>query len=355
MRLRRQRWLALAVTMAIFLIALGLRFAAASILPTPFPFLVFFPAIGVATYFGGIRMGLLVALLAVALGAYFIAQPSAPVNFLGLAYFGLIAVSICYVIGMFNQTLEQNLLLVQQLRAAIARAEAAAAAKTRIMARIGHDLKLPLQTIVGTLDLLGKSRQNESDRTHIERAHRAVALQLRALDNLLEAARLELGQRAPAPRCFALADALTALAEDCVPLAERKGLRFRTVASSAIVVTDYEMLMTMLRNLAGNAIKYTPRGGGVVVGVRRRGEAQRIDIVDNGIGIESDKLSHIFDEFFQTEEESDGVGLGLAIVKETGNLLKCRIEAASQPGRGTRFSIFLPRAVAAGSAAADRV
>jgi signal transduction histidine kinase len=346
-RLRRQRRLALAVTLAIFVIALVLRAAAASIVPAPFPFLVFFPAIGLATFFGGIRMGVLFAILAVVLGAYFVTQPGAPANFLGLAYFGAIALSICYVIGVFNQALEQNLALIVELRAAIGRAEAATASKTRMMARIGHDLKLPLQTIVGTLELLSSRRADPADHAHIDRAHRAVAQQLQALDNLMEAARLELGQRAAVPKPFAIGDALTALAEDCAPLAARKGLRFRVVASSAMVVTDHEMLMTILRNLASNAIKYTRRGGGVVVGVRRRGGALRLDVVDNGVGIASETLSRIFDEFYQETQESEGVGLGLAIVKETSTLLNCRIEADSQPGRGTRFSIFVPWVAAA--------
>lgn len=346
-RLRRHRWLAASFTVGIFVIAAALRFISAKFLPQPLPFLVFFPAIGLATFFGGIRMGLLSAALSVLVGAYLVMQPAAPVNLVGLAYFGAFALSICYVIGIFNQALEQNLALVAQLRAAIDRAETATATKTRMMARIGHDLKLPLQTIVGTLDLLWRRRPDDADRADIDRAQRAVAQQLRALDNLMEAARLELGQRKPVPQQFAIADALTALAEDCVPLAERKGLHFRVVASSALTVTDYEMLMTILRNLAGNAIKYTRRGGGVVIGVRRRGAALRIDVLDNGIGIASDKLSRIFDEFFQEMQESDGVGLGLAIVKETSNLLNCPIEAASEPGRGTRFSIVVPHVIVA--------
>jgi signal transduction histidine kinase len=346
-RMRRQRWVAVAVTVGVFLIALVLRSTAASFLPTPYPFLVFFPAIGLATFFGGIRMGLLIVVFAVLLGAILVGQPGSSGTVLGLTYFTAICLSICYVVGIFNRALEENLTLVAELRAAIDRAEAATATRTRMMSRIGHDLKLPLQTIVGTLDLLSERRRDDSERAHIERAHRAVAQQLRALDNLLEAARLELGQRSPAPRQFAIADALTTLAEDCAPLAQRKGVRFRIVASSATIVTDYDMLMTILRNLAGNAVKYTRRGGGVVVGVRRRGSELRIDVVDNGVGIARDQVARIFDEFFQEARDSDGVGLGLAIVKETSNLLKCRIEADSQPGRGTRFSIFVPLVAAA--------
>jgi signal transduction histidine kinase len=351
-RLRRQQWVAIALSLGIFAISLALRAAAAAIMPAPLPFLVFFPAIGLATFLGGIRMGLIISLLAVAVGAFFVSQPGAPVNMLGLAYFGIIAVSICYVIGIFNQALEENLRLVEELRTAIGRAEAATATKTRMMARIGHDLKLPLQTIVGTLDLLWQRRRDEADRADIERAHRAVTQQLRALDNLLEASRLELGQRKPAPRQFAIAEALAAVAEDCVALAERKGLRFRTVASSAVIFTDYDMLLTVLRNLAGNAVKYTRRGGKVVVGVRRRGDTLRIDVVDSGVGIASDTLNRVFDEFYQETQNSDGVGLGLAIVKETSNLLNSRIEADSKLGRGTRFSIFVPRVPAASQAAA---
>ncbi|MDB5410453.1 MAG: hypothetical protein JWL84_5365, partial [Rhodospirillales bacterium] len=199
-RLRRHRWLAASFTVGIFVIAAALRFISAKFLPQPLPFLVFFPAIGLATFFGGIRMGLLSAALSVLVGAYLVMQPAAPVNLVGLAYFGAFALSICYVIGIFNQALEQNLALVAQLRAAIDRAETATATKTRMMARIGHDLKLPLQTIVGTLDLLWRRRPDDADRADIDRAQRAVAQQLRALDNLMEAARLELGQRKPVPQ-----------------------------------------------------------------------------------------------------------------------------------------------------------
>lgn len=106
------------------------------------------------------------------------------------------------------------------------------------------------------------------------------------------------------------------------------------------------LLERMLRNLVSNAIRYTPSGGRVLLGARRRGDALRLDVLDTGPGIPPDQLRSIFEEFHQVgnpaRQRSEGHGLGLAIVKRGAGLLGHRLDVASTLGRGSRFSIEVP-------------
>jgi CheY-like chemotaxis protein len=127
--------------------------------------------------------------------------------------------------------------------------------------------------------------------------------------------------------------------------AVRKGLSLRLPPASAWVSSDAVLLERILGNLISNAVRYTCRGG-VVVLCRRRGEALRIEVVDSGPGIPADRLESIFSEFVRLEptndEEKQGLGLGLAIVERLARLLGHPIEVRSVVGRGSRFSIAVP-------------
>ena len=101
------------------------------------------------------------------------------------------------------------------------------------------------------------------------------------------------------------------------------------------------MLEEMIRNLLSNAIRYTDRGK-ILLGCRRAGDNVRIEVWDTGIGIPGDQLPHIFEEYY-CDAERGGFGLGLAIVKRLGELLDHTVDVRSTPGKGTGFSIEVPR------------
>ena len=108
--------------------------------------------------------------------------------------------------------------------------------------------------------------------------------------------------------------------------------------------TDAVQLGRIVGNLISNAVRYTETGG-VVVGCRRRAGKVWLEVCDSGVGIPSDKLDAIFDEFRQLGERSQdrqGSGLGLAIVKRTATLLGLDVRVSSTPGRGSLFAIELP-------------
>ena len=134
------------------------------------------------------------------------------------------------------------------------------------------------------------------------------------------------------------------LAADFLDSVAEKGVRWRLVRSKLLVRSDKGMLEAMLRNLLSNAVRYTDRGT-ILLGCRRAGDKIRIEVWDSGVGISQDQLPHIFQEYYQGAHgaERGGFGLGLAIVRRMGKILDHRIDVRSTPGRGTVFSIEVPR------------
>src|SRR5262249_17053813 len=147
----------------------------------------------------------------------------------------------------------------------------------------------------------------------------------RSIDQLLTASRIELGTLQPAVRETAIAPILAEVRDICGPAALAKDLDFRMVSCAARVRTDPDMLLTVLINLVGNAIKYTDRGR-VLVGCRRKADRLVIAVHDTGVGIAEDQLPAIFREFHRVEpRRSGGYGLGLSIVRQTVDLLGHRM------------------------------
>jgi len=124
-----------------------------------------------------------------------------------------------------------------------------------------------------------------------------------------------------------------------------KGIRISMVSSDALILSESLLLGAALRNLVGNAIKYTQPGGRILVGCRRSNSGIRIDVYDTGIGIPGEQLPKIFEAFTRLDVmECDGLGIGLFIVREALGILGHQIDVASTNCRGSRFSICVTRA-----------
>jgi signal transduction histidine kinase len=124
-----------------------------------------------------------------------------------------------------------------------------------------------------------------------------------------------------------------------------KGVSVRTVPTSATINSNALLLGTVLRNLVSNAVKYTQPGGRILVGCRHTGRSIRIDVYDTGIGIAGDQMPLMFDAFTRLDPtRCDGLGIGLFIVRQAIGVLGHRIDVASTPCRGSRFSIFTDQA-----------
>jgi CheY-like chemotaxis protein/anti-sigma regulatory factor (Ser/Thr protein kinase) len=164
------------------------------------------------------------------------------------------------------------------------------------------------------------------------------------LNSLLDISKLDAGIVQPSVGPVDLAALLRKLDAEHQPIASQTGNRLRVRVANTVVLSDAGMLQRILSNLISNALRYT-YGGRVLVGVRRRGDRVRVDVCDTGSGIPVDSLEDIFLEFHQlgNPERDRRRGLGLAIVKRLAGLLDHPIEVRSVHGRGSRFSITLPR------------
>jgi signal transduction histidine kinase len=128
-------------------------------------------------------------------------------------------------------------------------------------------------------------------------------------------------------------------------LANQKNLKFLISGTQQVVHTDAELLKTILRNLISNAIRYTEEGV-IKIDCFLNGNKLRMSIIDTGIGINSEDIEKIFDDYYQVEKSNPriekGLGLGLAIVRRLEKLLGYQLTVTSTPSQGTKFEFDIP-------------
>lgn len=256
-----------------------------------------------------------------------------------------------------NETLEHRVATrTTDLEAATREAERANEAKSRFLAAIGHDLMQPLHAAQLFTDAL--SQQVSSGQFDEGQPRTAITQISGALDStsdlllgLLDMSRLEAGGLVPQPRDFPLAEVLEPLASEFRAIAAAHGLRFRFVASDVWTHSDPQLLRRVLQNFLANAVRYTAAGS-VLLGARRDGDGLRIEVHDTGPGISIEQQATIFEEFRRGEDApGQGLGLGLAIADRIAQLLHAPLALRSRLGRGTMFSVRVPR-IAVGRAEA---
>ena len=222
-----------------------------------------------------------------------------------------------------------------------------------LLAMAGHDLRQPLQLIVGAHDKLARSLHGSEQRRDLAQAADAAAQLTSMLSQLVEALRLRERSGDDLHLPVPLSPILDDLAAEFAKPARLKGITFCVASGRDAALSQPVLLTGMLRNLVRNAIDYTPAGGGVFVACRRLGSELRIEVRDNGMGIRPAELAKIFKAFQRADEtRPDGLGLGLFIVKHAADLLGHRVEVRSTEGRGSCFAIIADAAAASVSAAA---
>ena len=229
-------------------------------------------------------------------------------------------------------------------------AEDATASKTRFLAAASHDLLQPLHAARLFIAALkeGVGAQEPETRRLVDNADRSIESAHGLLKALLNLSRLEAGGVRPAVEAISVAALLSDIRREFTPLAVQKGLRLSVVPSRRWVRSDADLLRSLLQNLVGNAIRYTDAGR-ILVGVRKAGDALRIDVLDTGRGIAADQQEAIFTEFTRLPGQGGdepGVGLGLAIVRRVARLLDHPLTLRSATGKGSCFSVTAPLAEA---------
>ncbi|MGU3574506.1 PAS-domain containing protein [Brucellaceae bacterium C25G] len=231
----------------------------------------------------------------------------------------------------------------QELARAQGLAEQANLGKTRFLAAVGHDILQPLNAARLYSTLLSEKLIHSEYSEFAENINSSLESVEAILGLVLDISRLDTGALKPEPSVFRLDILMQQVANDFTPLAKSRRLELRVVPSSIIVKTDRNMLRRLLQNLISNAIKYSHTGK-ILFGVRRRGKHIDLQVLDSGIGIASDKLSVVFQEFTRLDEGArvaEGLGLGLSIVARIGQVLDLPVSLTSIVGRGSVFTIGL--------------
>ena len=235
-----------------------------------------------------------------------------------------------------------------ELERAKAEADEANVSKTRFVAAASHDILQPLNAArLYVTSLIERQRSGEDG--DLDLVHNIDA-SLEAVEEiftaLLDISRLDTGAMKPEMADFPIAELLQRLEVEFAPVAREKGLNLIFMPCSLAVRSDRRLLRRLLQNLVSNAIKYTPSGS-VLIGCRRRGPRLRVDVYDTGIGIPHAKRRAVFKEFHRLDQGARvarGVGLGLSIVERIARVLDCDVAVKSSVGRGSRFSVEVPRA-----------
>jgi len=244
-----------------------------------------------------------------------------------------------------NEMLEQRVMdRTLELEDALSAAERANASKSRFVAAASHDLLQPLSAAKLFISSLADRMGNDSDRAVLGKAESALTSAEQLIDALLDISKLESDALKFDIRPVALREIIGPLRDEMEVLAARKGLKLRMIDSGLTVESDPSYLRRVVQNLVANAIRYTDAGR-VVVGIRRRGGAARIEVWDTGPGIAEEDQSTIFEEFKRLDTRAstnDGLGLGLAIVERACARLGHPLGLWSEPGRGSCFMVSLP-------------
>ena len=241
-----------------------------------------------------------------------------------------------------------------ELKKSAEQAKKASEAKTRFLFNMSHDIRTPMNAIIGFSDLLGKNLDNEEKvREYLKKIKSSGNFLMTIINQVLEMARIESGTailKTEAANLSELFYSVNTVLESDIQL---KGIHcsIDTNVQHKYAVCDKTKLQEIYLNIVSNAVKYTPDGHAIHVTINETALDNKKALYvfvceDTGIGMDPEYLPHIFDEFSRehttTENKVSGTGLGLSIVKSFVELMNGKIHVESELGKGTKFTVEIP-------------
>ncbi len=243
------------------------------------------------------------------------------------------------------------------LQSALDAANAANRAKTDFLSNMSHDIRTPLNAIIG-MTTIARSHLNERDRIEdcLEKIDLSSRHLLAIINDILDMSRIESGKMAVANEAFTMADFIHSLMAVFIPQADAKHQKVEldfTGIRHEQVIGDSLRIQQVLVNILSNAVKFTPEGGSIALRVRETGEVGKsgrnyayyeFTVQDTGIGMSPEFLKKIYQPFERDESVNhiEGTGLGMSIALNLVKMMNGEIAAESEKGKGTKFTVTLP-------------
>lgn len=267
------------------------------------------------------------------------------------------------IVGLYGtfEDITEHKLIEQELIQAKEEAERANLAKDEFLAMMSHEMRSPLNPIIGFSNLLKETCKDDLSKEYIDGILSSAERELSMIDSILNYARLEKGMHEPTLTPFELVPFCKDVLNNISHLAKDLDLQFITgeskspVPENLVVVGAPDMLYQILDNLLGNARKYT-KSGSIKLSLSMEESNETFQwthfhfaVEDTGIGISPGVIPHVFDAFRQADSsftrQFEGTGLGLAICKKLVQILGGQIDVTSEPGKGSRFWFMIPMQV----------
>ena len=276
-------------------------------------------------------------------------------------FFFAIAFTCLVSVGywQFEQQRYKEYVYARKIEKTAEKARLANEAKTRFLFNMSHDIRTPMNAIIGFSELLDEhldDRQKSED--YIQKIKYSSEFLLSLINDMLEMARIESGKAVLNPEPVNARDLMESLEAVFEPATKKKGLNYSCHLSinHEYIICDETKVREIFLNVLGNSVKYTPDGGKITLSVTELPSPKvdyvliRIVVEDTGIGMSEEYLPHIFEEFTRertsTESKVVGAGLGLPIVKALVELMEGTILVESKLGQGTKTTIELPFPIA---------
>ena len=278
-----------------------------------------------------------------------------PQKLWGLFISVMTALIVMIIYLQFKMRRYRDALHEKELEKAVLEAKNANEAKTRFLFNMSHDIRTPMNAIIGFSELLEK-HIDEKDKAidYLGKIKSSSNFLLSLINYVLEMARIESGKLVLKKEVGCVTDLIESLIDVFEPGVKKKFITYscETDIQHKYVIGDEIKVREIFINIIGNSVKYTPEGGKISVSVKEEPFekenyiAYRIIVEDNGIGMSKEYLPHIFEEFSRehtsTESKVTGTGLGLPIVKSLIDMVGGTIEVESQLGCGTKMTVVLP-------------
>ena len=223
--------------------------------------------------------------------------------------------------------------------------------KSEFLATMSHELRTPLNSVIGFTGIIRQGLAgpvNDEQKKQLGMIEFSARHLLGLINDLLDLSRLESGKMEIVREDFKIAEVTAEVVQSLAPIAAQKNLRLETALDDPALLlrSDRKKCFQILLNLANNALKFTDTGS-VRIAVRATAESVELSVTDTGIGIKPENLAQLFEAFRQVDGSArrtyEGTGLGLYLCKQLASMLGGGIAAESEFGKGSRFTVTLPR------------